>query len=166
MIPGFINCHIHSHDNFNRGCLDNIPLEMWIANIRPYFSGLRHTPEVIYLRTLLGAMEMLKSGTTAVIDDVILSSPTDSESLAMVVKAYRDVGMRAVVCPHTKNIPMEKTIPGLESRFTARMRVATNVKMPDERDILRFLESQIMLYNRSGNVALGPRPGHSAARPA
>ena len=156
VIPGLINCHIHSHDNFNRGWLDNMPLETWMAAVRPFFSGVRHTPEQVYYRTLMGAAEMLRTGTTAVMDDVLLNGILDKQSLDMVVKAYEDIGMRAVVLPHTKNIAMEKTIPYAEELFTDKMKKATNVAYPSEEEILSFMEEHILAYNHSDRtVTLG-----------
>lgn len=152
VIPGLVNCHIHSHDNFNRAWLDNMPLETWMAVVRPFFSGVRHTPEQVYYRTMLGAIEMLRTGTTAVMDDVLLNSILDEKSLKMVMKAYEDIGMRAVVLPHTKNIAMEKTIPYAEELFTDRMKKATNISYPTEETILGFMEENIQSYNRSDRI--------------
>lgn len=157
VIPGLINSHLHSHDNFNKAYDENSPLEIWMPLIRPFFSGVRHTPREIYLRTMIGAIEMLKSGTTAVMDDVLLNHVTDEENLRMVMQAYNDIGMRAVVCPHIKNIPMEKTIPYAEDFFTPEMKKATNVRFPSEAEILDYLEKQIREYNdgeRSVTVGL------------
>lgn len=152
VIPGLINCHIHSHDNFNRAWLDNMPLETWMAAVRPFFSGVRHTPDQVYYRTLMGAAEMLRTGTTAVMDDVLLNSILDKQSLDMIIKAYEDIGMRAVVLPHTKNIAMEKTIPFAEELFTDKMKKATNIAYPSEEDILSFMEKQIQAYNHSDRI--------------
>ena len=147
IIPGLVNAHIHSHDNFNRGWLDNMPLETWMAAVRPFYSGLKHTPEQIYYRTLLGACEMLKTGTTAVMDDVLLNGIVDEQSLAVVVKAYEDIGMRAVVLPHIKNITMENTIPYARELFTEEMKAAVQAAYPPEEDIIAFMERMIQKYN-------------------
>lgn len=156
IIPGLINCHLHSHDNFNKAWLDNMPLELWMAEVRPFFSGVQHTPEQVYYRTLLGAAEMLKTGTTSVMDDVLLNSLMDHQCLEMVVKAYEDIGMRAVVLPHTKNIAMEKTIPYAEELFTPEMKKATCGPYPSEQEILDFLEAGLKTYNCEGRrVTLG-----------
>ena len=143
VIPGLVNCHIHSHDNFNRAWLENMPLELWMAAVRPFFSGLRHTPEQVYYRTLLGAAEMLRTGTTCVMDDVLLNSVLDEASLDAILKAYEDAGIRAVVLPHTKNIPMEHTLPYGSELFTQEMKAATNIPYPPEEEILDFMEAQI-----------------------
>ncbi len=30
MIPGLVNAHFHSHDRFDKGRMDNLPLELWM----------------------------------------------------------------------------------------------------------------------------------------
>lgn len=156
VIPGLINSHLHSHDNFNKGWLDNLPLEIWMAVVRPFFTGIHHTPQQVYLRTLLGATEMLHSGVTTVMDDVILNGVTDQESLDMIIKAYQDIGIRAIVSPHTKNIPMEKTIPYADKLFTSEMKKATAGPFPEEKEILDFFEKNLDKYaDSSYRVSLG-----------
>ena len=58
IIPGLINAHLHSHDHYDRGRFDNLPLELWILFIRPWIGAKPLTPREIYLRTIIGAMEM------------------------------------------------------------------------------------------------------------
>ena len=153
VIPGLVNAHLHSHDNFNKAWLENMPLEIWMPVVRPFFSGVRHTPDQVYYRTILGAMEMLHSGTTSVMDDVLLNGITDEECLDAIVRAYEDIGMRAVVCPHTKNITMEKTIPYADELFTDRMKEAICVSFPPEEDIIGFMEDSMNRYNRTDALA-------------
>lgn len=156
VLPGFVNAHLHSHDNFNKAWLDNMPLETWMAAVRPFFSGVKHTPEMVYWRTIAGAAEMLRTGTTAVMDDVLLNGILDEECLAMIIKAYEDIGMRAVVSPHTKNIPMERTIPYADELFTDQIRQATCGPYPSEEQILSFFEDGLRTYNRPGRrVTMG-----------
>ncbi len=53
--------------------------------------------EAIYARTLLGAVQQLRSGTTAVVDFVFEAPEITLETLEPIVRAYRDVGLRATV---------------------------------------------------------------------
>ena len=57
VIPGLINAHLHSHDHFDRGRFENLPLELWILFIRPWIGAKPLTPRELYLRTVIGAME-------------------------------------------------------------------------------------------------------------
>lgn len=155
VMPGLINAHVHSHDHFNKGCMDNEPLELWMMKVRPFFGGDACSPEEIYLRTILGAIEMLKSGTTSVMDDVILDRALDDECLDAVMKAYRDIGMRAVVCPHIKNLPMEKTIPGLEDTLPRKFYDATAKSVKKEPDIIKFLNAHLRNNADAQTVTMG-----------
>ncbi len=147
VMPCLINSHIHSHDNFNKGGFDNLPLETWMIWNRPFYSGIKHTKHEIYIRTMIACAEMLKSGTTMVIDDVMLNHWLDQESMDTVMKAYADSGMRAVVAPHIKNLPMHKTIPYLEELFSEEIKNRISGAVPSEETICEFLESQLRHYN-------------------
>ena len=147
VMPGLVNSHIHSHDNFNKGGFDNLPLETWMIWNRPFYSGIKHSEREVYIRTMIACVEMLKSGTTMVIDDVMLNRWLDQESMDAVMKAYRDSGMRAVVAPHIKNLPMHKTIPYLEELFPNEVKHRISGPIPSEEAICAFLESQLQHYN-------------------
>jgi 5-methylthioadenosine/S-adenosylhomocysteine deaminase len=65
-IPGLINAHTHSPENLLKATSPSLPLELWLI---PLFTGITDwTPRLVYLSAMLGAIEMLKSGTTAVLD--------------------------------------------------------------------------------------------------
>ena len=66
--PGLINTHCHSNENYFKGCFDNLPLELWMLFSYPLLATPRQTPREIYVRTMLGCIEMLKSGCTTVVD--------------------------------------------------------------------------------------------------
>jgi len=67
VMPGFVNAHYHSHDVLLKGCFETIPLELWLLNALPTAYPKRSTAE-IRARTLLGALECLRSGMTTVQD--------------------------------------------------------------------------------------------------
>ncbi len=112
-IPGLVNAHLHSHDRFDKGRFDNLPLEIWMALYNPPLGKRNWTPREAYLRTIVNAVEMLKSGTTTVIDDVVHGSFSE-EVIDAVFQAYQDIGMRALVSIHFSDQVYHKTIPYLE----------------------------------------------------
>lgn len=114
IIPGLINSHLHSHDHYDRGRFDNLPLELWILFIRPWIGAKPLTPREIYLRTLIGAMEMVHTGTTFCIDDVNFAPFNTVENVNAVMQAYRDVGMRAFVAASFFDKPAYQTLPFVE----------------------------------------------------
>jgi cytosine/adenosine deaminase-related metal-dependent hydrolase len=97
IVPGMVNAHNHSNENWLRGRFDNLPLEPWMLFSYPALAAPAQTTREIYVRTLLGAIEMLHSGATTVVDFVYELAGFTDESLDAVVRAYRDVGLRALV---------------------------------------------------------------------
>jgi 5-methylthioadenosine/S-adenosylhomocysteine deaminase len=66
----------------------------------PLFAGVEEwTPRLVYLSALLGTVEMLKSGTTAVLDHLWTPQGVASPYLDAAMQAYYDVGIRAAVAP-------------------------------------------------------------------
>jgi cytosine/adenosine deaminase-related metal-dependent hydrolase len=97
VVPGIVNAHNHSNENYFRGCWDNLPLEPWMLFSYPVLANPTYSEREIYVRTLLGGLEMVRSGCTCVVDYVYELAGWTDESIGAVVQAYRDLGLRAVV---------------------------------------------------------------------
>jgi 5-methylthioadenosine/S-adenosylhomocysteine deaminase len=97
VVPGMVNAHNHSNENWLRGRFDNLPLEPWMLFSYPALAAPAQTAREIYIRTLLGAVEMIRSGATTVVDFLYELPGFTEESLAAVVRAYRDVGLRTLL---------------------------------------------------------------------
>lgn len=97
LIPGMINAHLHSDENFFKGMFDNMPLEIWMLYSCPPLSYGPFSKELIYLRTMLGALEMVKCGITCVQDDVSECPVGTFDGYDAVFRAYRDIGIKANV---------------------------------------------------------------------
>ena len=95
LIPGMINAHLHSDENFFKGLFDNMPLEIWMLYSCPPLSYGPFSEDLIYLRTMLGALEMVKFGVTCVQDDVSECPKGTEEGYDAVFRAYRDIGIKA-----------------------------------------------------------------------
>src|SRR5579885_3639601 len=96
-IPGLINAHTHSLENLLKATSPSLPLELWLV---PLFSDtVEWSPRLVYLSALLGAIEMLKSGTTAVLDHLWTVDGVAPEYLDAAMQAYYDAGIRAAVAP-------------------------------------------------------------------
>jgi 5-methylthioadenosine/S-adenosylhomocysteine deaminase len=86
VMPGLINTHTHLAMSLLRGFADDMPLEKWwFEKIFPFEAKL--TAEDIYWGTLLGGLEMIKSGTTAFFDFYFF---TDA-----IARATKELGLRA-----------------------------------------------------------------------
>ncbi len=96
-MPGLINAHAHSPENYLKGMAEKVPLELWLFDF--FSSGVKFSPREAYVGAMLGAIEMLKTGTTAVLDHFWVNGGMTVEDLDAVMKAYRDVGIRAAVAP-------------------------------------------------------------------
>lgn len=94
VLPGFVNAHYHSHDVLAKGTLEQVPLEQWRLYALPAQYPPRSKAE-LRARTMLGALECLRSGMTTV-QDMLTLYPFDPEHLDTVIQAYEDVGIRVV----------------------------------------------------------------------
>ena len=93
VVPGMVDAHAHSNENWFRGLWDNLPLEPWMLFSYPVLAAPSQTPDEIYVRTLLGGIELLRSGATTVVDFLY----DGEDALEPVVRAYRDLGLRALI---------------------------------------------------------------------
>ena len=67
-MPGLVNTHTHLAMTLLRGIADDLPLAEWLNNhIWPY-EAEHLNPEFCYIGSLLGCLEMIKSGTTCFFD--------------------------------------------------------------------------------------------------
>lgn len=110
VVPGIVNAHNHSNENWFRGRFDNLPLEPWMLFSYPALAAPAQSAREIYIRTLLGALEMVHSGATSVVDFVYELAGFTDESLGAVVQAYRDLGLRALVVIGMGDLAYHETV--------------------------------------------------------
>lgn len=108
VLPGLVNAHYHSPDNLNTGLLPSAPLELWSLASVPGRSG---APEELRLAALLGAAQLLRGGVTAVVDMVRPWPSLTGAALDAVASAYVEAGLRAVIAPVVRDLPVEGTLP-------------------------------------------------------
>ena len=88
--PGLINCHTHLSMTVFRGIAEDQELSKWLSEtIWPLEAKLKAGD--VYDGTLLGCLEMIKSGTTCFADMYFHEE--------MVAKAVEKAGLRAVLAP-------------------------------------------------------------------
>jgi 5-methylthioadenosine/S-adenosylhomocysteine deaminase len=95
-IPGLINAHAHSAETCLRGSGEGLPLEVWLT--RMFGTSGLFDPEDHYACALAGAMELLHSGGTSILDHLWMTGPS-VERAEGALRAYRDIGIRAAVAP-------------------------------------------------------------------
>lgn len=114
--PGWINGHTHSHEGFHKGRYDNVPLELWMNNVRP-LHPIPWTPRQVYLRTLVGAIDALRSGTTTLCDDMNASPVLEPALVEAALQAYEDLGIRALVGITLFDKPFFRALPFVDEEF-------------------------------------------------
>ena len=92
VLPGFIDCHSHLMQTFCKGYLDDYPITKWL--VRMFDIEDLMTEEDNYYSVLLGCMESIRFGTTAIND--MCNKFIDST-----IQAIHDSGIRSTIglCP-------------------------------------------------------------------
>lgn len=111
VIPGLVNGHVHTEELVLKGLVHRVPLEPYILKVAP-----RPTPEQfmsreqVYDRTLAVAAEMLRNGTTMVVDDIAHQS-LELEEIEATLQGYWDSGIRARVSISVEDEPWRRSLP-------------------------------------------------------
>lgn len=142
LAPGLINGHFHSHEHFQRGRVENLPLELWMHYVRTPLP-VTLNPRQTYLRTLIGAIESLRTGATTVVDDLALGGSIDRENLAAVFQAYDDAGLRALVGFAMMNRPVVDNFPFAEEEFPPDLLASLRALRPPPEDELLGLVREL-----------------------
>lgn len=149
LLPGFVNAHTHSPEMWCRGLIPPLPLELWLGVL---YGCPNLTPEQVYLSALWTAAETLLSGGTTVVDHLILIPGQELETIAAAVRAYQEIGIRAVIAPLTHDQVLEAGVP---TRVAGGYLSASS---QTER-ALEILEVAIKSYHRPQqglHIAVGP----------
>jgi 5-methylthioadenosine/S-adenosylhomocysteine deaminase len=108
LLPGFVNAHTHSFQAWQRGLIAQRPLELWLADL---IDTAPSTPEQYYLGALSTAVNTLLSGGTCIMDHSLLILGQERESLAALVRGYREVGIRVFIAPLLQDQPLSFGLP-------------------------------------------------------
>ena len=57
VVPGAVNAHCHSNENWFRGMWDSLPLEPWMLFSYPVLAAPAQSPDEVYVRTLIGGID-------------------------------------------------------------------------------------------------------------
>jgi 5-methylthioadenosine/S-adenosylhomocysteine deaminase len=91
VIPGLVNAHSHLFQTFVRGLADDKPLLQWLETaIWPVMHAV--TEEEMYLASLLGMVENIRSGATSVIDNQYIHTNQGNDDA--VFRAAKESGIR------------------------------------------------------------------------
>jgi cytosine/adenosine deaminase-related metal-dependent hydrolase len=154
LMPGLVNAHFHSGENFNPGLYENLPLDLWFVHSHQVTRTEPLSPEGIYARTLLGATMMLRTGTTSVVDFLFEAPEITLATLEPVVQAYRDAGMRATILLGVADKPFAASLP-LESHNGA----GREAPPPTLESIMELAQASVERFHEPGGmigIGLGP----------
>ncbi|MCX5514373.1 amidohydrolase [Kaistia algarum] len=121
VMPGLVNSHFHSSETFFKGRYEHMPLEIWMLYAYPILSNGRIPERLLYLRTLIGAMESLKGGVTTMVDDFFDPPFQDFERHKLVFDAYEDAGIRARISNNVMDKHVLDTMPFLRELVPAEL---------------------------------------------
>jgi 5-methylthioadenosine/S-adenosylhomocysteine deaminase len=88
-----------------------MPLEIWLLYAYPLLMNGAIGERLLYLRSLLLAMESLRNGVTTFCDDFFDPPKHDLDRLGIVFRAYDDAGIRANVSSAVMNIHTLDALP-------------------------------------------------------
>jgi len=152
LMPGLVNGHFHSSANHLKGAFDSLPLEIFMLFETPA-DGARDDTRSAYVSTLLGAVEMLKSGVTSVLDDAFFVPAPSPAAIDAIMQAYADSGIRATVALDQPNVPEIDKLPFLENLLPPDL--LARARQPAGMDAAGLLECYRHLLERWHGTAGG-----------
>jgi 5-methylthioadenosine/S-adenosylhomocysteine deaminase len=111
VMPGLVNAHTHSNQTLEKGLSDALPLDAWMVIASYGGAGAVLSAAEQKISTLMGAIEMLLSGTTSVVDCARVDLGVLGDGLDAVMNAYVEIGMRAGVAAQYTDIDFFSSLP-------------------------------------------------------
>lgn len=121
LMPGLVNGHTHAHGALGKGLVpDRSTLELFLT-VAPALSG-SHSDEDKHLCATLSACELIRKGCTTCMDLFGEFPAPTASGLHAVARAYRDIGMRAVVAPMMADRTLYEAMPGMMAALPEELR--------------------------------------------
>lgn len=162
-LPGLVNSHFHSPGNLRKGAVPSLPVDLFMLYAVPPFSTDPSSQELAYLRTSLGALEMLKQGVTCVHDDAGFAPLVTTSEVTGIMEAYRDAGMRAAVAldqankiEYQKHVYLREYLP---AHVIERMETASH---QSDGELIEFYQAFIERWSGDSSGRISPAVACSA----
>jgi len=161
VVPGFVNGHLHSPATLCPGTVDAVshPIFMWLNQA----DSAARTPREVYVSVMLGCLQMLLTGTTAVIDHFPEQNFTGADVEAA-VRAYEDSGMRAVVALRIFDGEYDDIFPDpakAPAGLIERLQKISPLRPQPLEQTLELVEDSIARWHgRAGRIAVFPAPSN------
>jgi 5-methylthioadenosine/S-adenosylhomocysteine deaminase len=154
VMPGLVNAHLHSGEALFKSRYDNMPLEIWMLYAYPILGAKAISDRLIYLRSMLVAIEALKTGVTCLTDDIFEAPRQSLAQLGAAVQAYGDIGIRATVSGHVMDRNFLDTIPFSREYVPADLQAEVGkLTPPTWQDYVAFArEAHSAFHGRSGRI--------------
>lgn len=130
VMPGLVNGHLHSSEQFFKGRYERMPLEVWLLYAYPLLMGPQIPTDLLKLRCQLVAIESLKNGVTTICDCFFDPPVFSIDRLGVVFSAYEDAGIRANVTNSVINIPVLDSLPFVRDVMPADMQAKLDTGTP------------------------------------
>lgn len=102
VVPGLINLHNHHWGSLFKNTGEGLLLEPWLDEVAlPLLFSL--TNETLRVSSYLGAIEMLRTGTTCSLNHIV--NVNDEESFAAICEPLPEVGIRQLVTKEIRQTP-------------------------------------------------------------
>lgn len=115
LLPGFVNAHTHSIEQWGRGSIMQLPLELWVEMLYQKCDP-RSDPNcpshMVYMSALHIGVETIMTGGTAIMDHLFCRNLEDVEAA---VKAYKQLGIRAYIAPMLGDLERTNYFPLVEN---------------------------------------------------
>ena len=157
LVPGFVNAHTHSPLNILKGTGDRLshPAFMWLNQA----DTAGRSPDEVRLSALLGVIEHLLSGTTAIIDH-FPEQGFGAADVDVLANAYETAGIRAVIALRVFDAAYDDIVPpgGLSPDLAALNPLAP----PPRRETLALVEDLVVRHDRgaAGRLRVFPAPSN------
>ncbi|QJP15662.1 amidohydrolase [Starkeya sp. ORNL1] len=154
VMPGLINAHLHSGEALYKGRYDNMPLEIWMLYSYPILGAKALSERMIYLRSMVVAIESLKTGVTCLTDDIFEAPRQTLGQLGAAVAAYDDAGIRATVSGHVMDRDFLDSIPYSREHVPAELQAeVAKLVPPTTAEYIAFAkEAYAAFHGRSGRI--------------
>lgn len=153
VMPGLINAHLHTSETFFKGRYDNLPLELWMLQAYPVLRGNPISERLLYLRCQVAAIESLKNGVTTIVDDFFDPPGANLDRLAVVFRAYEDVGIRANISSNVMDKKVLDTMPFLRQLVPAELQTEADAPPAEIAPYMEFCEAVFAsLHDKAGRL--------------
>lgn len=137
--PGFVDTHVHLSETLSRAVFpDNLATRAWVFHwAKPFYAHVGAEDE--YCSVLLSVTEMLRAGTTCLLDMGAQNDP------GITVRALSKAGIRGITGRHAADVKPETIPPGWSDEMV-RHHFFDNAEQA-----LETLEACVRQYNNSAN---------------